>query len=145
MFSTRVDVYTSRFFGTEFDADGYNLSHYAGNAQVFPVGPKRGLRTSDVRDGMSNTILGGEVSTGFRPWGHPLNLRDPGRGLRKSADAFAGPWRGGVTYFLMGDGSVRVVRPTASPTALRALATPAGGDHIPGRDWADTFDEGVRP
>jgi hypothetical protein len=144
VFIQSVPVYTSPYLGTEHDADGYSLSHYAGNRHVLPGG-KRGLRISDFRDGVTNTILFGEVSAGFRPWGHPLNLRDPARGLRSAADAFGGPWAGGVTQFMMADGSVRVIKPTASPAALRALATPAGGDHIPGRDWADAFDEGERP
>ncbi len=113
--------------------DGYVLSHYAGNVHVLP--PSRGLRLpADFKDGTSNTLFAGEVSAGFRPWGHPLNLRDPGRGIRATADAFSGPRPGGTPLFAMADGSVRSIKPTISPAVLKALATPAGGDD-PGTDW----------
>jgi len=115
------------------DEAGYALSHYAGNVHVLP--PGIGLRLpADFKDGTSNTLFAGEVSAGFRPWGHPLNLRDPGRGIRKSADAFAGPWPS-ATLFALADGSVRPVKNTISPTVLKALATPAGGEDVSGVDW----------
>jgi hypothetical protein len=115
------------------DDYGLSLSHYAGNSHVFP--PKAGLRLpADFTDGTSNTILFGEVSSGFRPWGHPLNLRDPARGIRKSDDAFCGPWSNGVTFFAMADGSVRSVKSTISSATLIAAATPAAGDML-GPDW----------
>jgi hypothetical protein len=125
--SFRQDVpeYTSPVFGPRFDANGYSLSHYAGNSRVFQGSKKKGLRISDFKNGTSNIILFGEVSAGFRPWGHPLNIRDPARGVGSAVDRFGGPWPGGQTYFAFGDGSVRSVPPNSSPAILKALATPA--------------------
>jgi hypothetical protein len=116
------------------EAGGYALSHYAGNVRVFP--PTTGLRMpADFPDGTTNTILLGEVSAGFRPWGHPLNLRDPARGIHSSADAFYGPRAAGYTQFVLADGSVRSVRNDISPAVLKALATPAGGEDVSGVEW----------
>jgi hypothetical protein len=48
--------------------NGYGLSHYAGNSRVLT--PRVGLRVpADIPDGTSNTLLLGEVTAGFRPWG----------------------------------------------------------------------------
>jgi Protein of unknown function (DUF1559) len=134
VFRSPVREFSSPYFGEQYDPVGYNLSHYAGNSEVFRDGRGKPLGLSAFKDGVSNTVIFGEVSAGFRPWGHPLNVRDPGRGIRASADAFAGPWSTGLTYFANADGSVRAVRSTASPAALRALATPAGWDHVPEAD-----------
>jgi hypothetical protein len=114
--------------------NGYALSHYAGNIHVLP--PGTGLRlATDFKDGISHTLLLGEVSAGFRPWGHPLNFRDPARGIGQSADAFYGPRAAGYTQFVLADGSVRSVRNDISPTVLKALATPAGGEDVSRVGW----------
>jgi hypothetical protein len=123
--SLATNAFTSRYYGTEYDAKGYGISHFAGNRHALP--PNRGLRIRDFRNSVSDTILAGEVTTGFRPWGYPLSLRDPARGIRHSADAFAGPWADGVTYFTMADGSVRSFTPDVAPEVLESLARPARG------------------
>jgi hypothetical protein len=104
------------------DADGYGLSHYADNVRVLGANTK--LKHEDVRDGLSNTIAVGEVNAGFRPWGHPVNWRDP------AAREFGGLPRASGTWFVMADGSVRFIRDGVSPEVLRAMATPAGGEEI---------------
>src|SRR5262245_28939197 len=124
-FCREIHEYTSPYFGPQFDADGYSLSHYAGNSHAFPGSKKKGLRISDFKNGTSNIILFGEVSAGFRPWGHPLNVRDPARGVGSAVDRFGGPWPDGQTCFAFGDGSVRSVPPNSSPAILKAYATPA--------------------
>jgi len=125
-FRQEVPEYTSPVFGPQFDADGYNLSHYAGNSHVFRGSKKKGLRINEFKAGISNTIFFGEVSAGFRPWGHPLNVRDPARGLGAAADKFGGPWKGGQINLAFGDGSVRSISPNIGAEVLKAFATPAG-------------------
>ncbi len=113
------------------DRQGYALSHYAANARV--VGGRSPMHFDQIADGTSNTILAGEIAEGFRPWGHPLNFRDPAAGLN-TPGGFGGPHPGQVTQVLMADGSVRTLAPEIDPGTLRALATPAGGESLP-TDW----------
>jgi hypothetical protein len=108
------------------DADGYGLSHYSANSRV--LGPNFGLRLADITDGPANTILLGEVNAGFKPWGHPVNWRDPAAGIGGTARGFGGPPGAGGARFLMADMSVRFVSDQVSPEVLRALATPTGGE-----------------
>jgi prepilin-type processing-associated H-X9-DG protein len=102
------------------DGDGYGLSHYAANGRV--LGPNRQVKLKDLPAGAANTALVGEVDTNFKPWGYPVNWRDPALGINRSPDGFGGP--NGGAQFLMADGSVRFVSDTASPEALRALSSP---------------------
>jgi len=108
------------------DAAGYGLSHYAANVQV--AGANRGMKLTEITDGAANTILYGEVNTGFRPWGHPVNWRDPATGLGRSPTQFGGPPGTSAVLFVMADGSVRTVSHRASTNTLKALATPNAGD-----------------
>jgi prepilin-type processing-associated H-X9-DG protein len=110
------------------DAAGWALSHYEGNVRV--LGSTSRLRTEDVIDGTSNTILAGEVAGGFQPWGQPGHWRDPAAGLNRSTTrGFGSPFRGGANVAMM-DGSVRFLKDTISPSVLRALGTPEGGERI---------------
>jgi hypothetical protein len=111
------------------DAAGFGLSHYAANVRV--LGPNHGMKPSDIRDGPANTILVGEVNAGFRPWGHPVNWRDPADGAGGGPKGFGGPPGSGGARFLMADGSVRFVSARTDPAVLRALATPCGGEEVP--------------
>src|SRR5690348_11362870 len=109
---------------------GFGLSHYAAN--VWVLGPNTKKRITDITDGSANTLLNGEVHADFKPWGHPMNFRDPARGINRSAQGFGGaPYSGGA-YYTMADGSVRFVSERISPDVLRALSTPAGGESVDG-------------
>jgi hypothetical protein len=107
---------------------GLAMSHYAGNSQVFS--PNGTMRMASFTDGMSNTILAGEVAAGFKPWGDPDNLRDPAAGIRVSPSTFSGPTPALGTQFLLGDGMVRSISSDVDPALLEALATPAGGERV---------------
>ncbi|QDT15565.1 DUF1559 family PulG-like putative transporter [Alienimonas californiensis] len=110
------------------DADGYALAHYAGNARVLT--DKVGLSFLDVRDGMTQTLLAGEVADGFLPWAHPANARDPAVGLNIRG-GFGSTRDSGVILVLMANGSVTTMSETIDPAVLKALATPAGGETVP--------------
>ena len=100
-------------------------SHYAGNGWV--LGGGKALRSKDISDGLSHTILSGEVNTEFKAWGDPLNWRDPMRGINRVPDGFGSPFQHGA-HFLLGDGSVRFISNSVDPTVLKGLATPDGGE-----------------
>lgn len=109
------------------DEQGYALSHYAANNRVFCDNSRIQIR--DVRDGTSNTIMAGEVRENFKPWGHPINWRDPALGINQSPHGFGSPWRGGAQFLLM-DGSTRFISENVDPATLKALSTPAGGEEV---------------
>jgi hypothetical protein len=114
---------------TWFNQEGYALSHLAANERV--IGPRGVARQSDIKDGLAETILIGEVNANFEPWGKPENWRDPAGGLNQSPTGFGGTRGSGVVYFVMADGSVRALRADVDPQILKALATPNGGE------WAE--------
>ncbi len=138
--------------GPRFDAEGYGLTHYAGNVHLLPIsivkptnrpanypygdqiaqlGQQGKLKSwDDVPDGTSNTLLVGTVTERFKPWAHPANVRNPALGLNRSPDGFAAPpgWHGAA--FAMCDGSVRTISRNIDPEVLRQLATAAGGEQV---------------
>jgi prepilin-type N-terminal cleavage/methylation domain-containing protein/prepilin-type processing-associated H-X9-DG protein len=113
-----------------------------------------GFRLADISDGLSNTFFVGErcttmsVSTwvGVPPGAQVPSVRSPGDfsgasalvlghcgphmpndSIVTDADAMSSGHRAGVN-FLMGDGSVRMIRNTITQAAYDALATRAGGE-----------------
>jgi hypothetical protein len=99
------------------DDRGFAVSHIAGNIHVFGQG--RSLRMNEVGD-LSQTMMAGEVESGFKCWGDPSNLRDPGRPFDGSPEAFGSPSGGGAMVVMM-DGSVKFISDRADPKVLRAL------------------------
>ncbi len=134
--STTIETFVNPRFPletyAEHNAEGYGLSHYAGNVRVLP--PGRSLTSDDITDGLANTILAGEVGAGFKPWGDPANLRDPALGLKVSPNTF-GFSDTVTTTLLLGDGAVRFFNPDTDPAILRALATPKGGEDVSHAGW----------
>jgi prepilin-type processing-associated H-X9-DG protein len=92
------------------------------------LGPDTQTRRNEISDGAAQTLLIGEVNSRFVPWRHPVNWRDPARGINRAPDGFGGPASSGGAQFLMADGSVRFVSQQTSEHVLRALSTPAAGD-----------------
>ena len=110
------------------DRDGYGLSHYAVNQRVIAADTK--MNNADIADGLSNTILVGEVNANFQPWGHPVNWRDPAIGFHRSARGFGGPPGTGSVLFLMADGTTKRISHRIDPKVLKALSTPNGGEAV---------------
>lgn len=128
-YSTVLDVYVHpASTDSRVNAEGLALSHYAGNSQIF--GPNSHTTARDISDGMSNTVMAGEVASGFKPWGDPDNVRDPAAGMRVGPDTFSGPPPQNGTNFLLCDGSVRFVSSDVNPDVLRAIATPDGNEAV---------------
>lgn len=111
-----------------YDDQGNGLNHYSGNSHVLRA--NKSLNFAQITDGLGNTILMGEINANFQPWGKPMNVRDPAKGINTSPFGFGGPRYAGGAQFLMGDGHVRFIRENVSPDVMRALATPAGGEVI---------------
>lgn len=108
--------------------DPYAPSHIAGNGHV--LGSHIGLRFNDVTDGLSQTILAGQVAANFEPWAKPGVFREPGLGINTSPHGFGAPGQGAL--MVMCDGSVRFFANGTDPRVLKALATPAGGEIVAG-------------
>jgi hypothetical protein len=127
-FRTKVNFYLHPAVASQRDAREFALTHYAGNARV--LGGDRALTLKDFPDGTANTILAGEAAGNYRPWGHPINWRDPALGLNTTPDGFGSPLGNGA-LFLMADASVRSISKDVSQEILMALSTPDGGEDIP--------------
>jgi hypothetical protein len=111
-----------------FDTQGFGLSHYAANSGVFSAKtPLRGMKR------LTNTLLVGEVNSAFKPWAHPINWRDPAKGINQSPDGFGGPPGSGGANFVTGGGEVRFLSNGTSREVLKELSVPAaGGETDPG-------------
>jgi hypothetical protein len=132
-FQTLVQPYLSPAFKVQEDRAGYALSHFAANVHLIGGEIPRSLES--VPDGTANTLLAGEASDHFKPWGSPTNWRDPALGINRTPDGFGGPTGRGA-HFLFADASVRFLSTKTSPEVLKALGTPNGGEALP-KDWAD--------
>jgi len=108
--------------GVRNNASGYALSQYASNILV--LNPTWAPRRDEITDGLSATILAGDVESRRRPWGHPWNCRDVRMGLNTSPDGFGD--RSPYVMFLLADGSVRTLNESTDPRVLEAFSTPNG-------------------
>ncbi|HSG71911.1 MAG TPA: DUF1559 domain-containing protein, partial [Planctomycetaceae bacterium] len=131
LFKTWIE--TIYYYGVDPDVDphGFPLMSYSANSQLLRV--NSGISFQEITDGLSHTLVVGEISEALPPWGKPGNVRDPALGLKRGPDTFGGPFKG-VTQFSFADGSERSISNEIDPKILKALATPAGGDD-PGSDW----------
>jgi hypothetical protein len=110
------------------DENGYGVSHYAGNRNLFEA-PQR-LSLEDISDGASNTLMIGEIPAKFPPWAKPRTNRDPALGINRSPDGFGSPSGNEGTVFLMADGSVRELSRQIAPEVVEAFGTPNGKEPI---------------
>ncbi|MDR0611166.1 MAG: DUF1559 domain-containing protein [Planctomycetaceae bacterium] len=105
----------------QVDRNGFAQTDYSANQFVLPVG--RSLKTNEITDGLSNTILLGEITQLFPAWGSPLNGRDPQLGINRSPYGFGSKHYGGMNFSHC-DGSVHFYSETTNPKILEALTHP---------------------
>lgn len=131
-FSQQPPVYLHPKTILEPDERGYARSGYAGNAYV--LGGPKPWRLAEIRDGETRTILCGEAVAAARPWGDPINWRDPARGIGERPDSFGGAFTD-VTQFVFADGHTTALSNKMDPAVFRALCTPAAGEAIANNDY----------
>jgi hypothetical protein len=85
------------------------------------------VKRDEITDGLANTLIVGELSGGYPPWGDPENWRKIGRGLNKDPNGFGSAAGYGAT-FLFADGSVKFFSNKTDPKALQRLSTRDGGE-----------------
>jgi Protein of unknown function (DUF1559) len=116
---------------------GFAVSHYAGVGGE--IDDDRGLshvgiferdvavKRDEITDGLSNTLIVGELAGNYPPWGDPENWRTIGRGLNRDANGF-GSAAGNGAAFLLGDGAVKFFSNKTDPKLLERLSTRDGGE-----------------
>lgn len=109
------------------DSNGYALTSYSANKHLIDFNTS--VRFGDIKDGLSTTLLIGEIRDELPPWGKPGNSRDPALGINKSPKGFGGTFYNGC-LFVMADGSVRHISEEVDTKIIEALGTPAGGETI---------------
>ncbi|MCA9067727.1 MAG: DUF1559 domain-containing protein, partial [Planctomycetaceae bacterium] len=118
---------------------GYGLSHFAGlggtmevnggamaNVGIFNRSSQ--VTQQDISDGMSQTLVAGEIPEGYRPWGEPGNWREIRAGLNQDNTSFGNAQRTGA-MFLKADGSVQFLSNQVSLEILKSLSTRDGDDN----------------
>ena len=116
---------------------GFATAHYAGvggliqtDQGLLPTGlfnKNSQVRIEDVSDGMSQSLIAGEIARALPAWGDPENWRTIEGPLNKRLSSF-GNAAGTGAHFLLGDGSVRFFSNKTSPDVLQKLATRNAGD-----------------
>ena len=105
---------------------------------VGPRGPTSCVRSQDIRDGMTNTLLVGEKrdSQGWNVGGYAGSEFDMGPSPYFLTDdpllrmIFPGSFHPGLTHFVFCDGSVRPLRATVNRDVWYALSTRDGREAI---------------
>ncbi|QDV20167.1 hypothetical protein Pan153_48390 [Gimesia panareensis] len=138
VFSIVIPLFLNSHYpeGPKQNAAGYGLTHFSANSQLFPVDQSISTESIQSADGLSNTIMAGEIRSSFPAWGSATNVRDPAKGLNGCPDCFGSPDRKGA-FLLFADGHVRFIDQNIAPQVLKALSTPAGGESIP--QWEQEF------
>lgn len=105
----------------------------ANNPKAGMFAYNRKTRFADVTDGLSNTLMIGEISKEAGPWarGGDATIRAfTSKPYLKGPDGIGGPFRGGG-HFALGDGSVRFISENVDPSVIEAMSTISGGEVVP--------------
>jgi hypothetical protein len=126
--------------------NGYAQVDYAGVAGLGKDGPSkkvtdkgagmfaynRSTRVADVTDGLSNTLMVGDISKDRGPWlqGGKATIRPfVDKPYINGPDGWGGIHAGGG-QFLLGDGTVRFISQNIDPKVMEALITIRGGEVV---------------
>ena len=109
--------------GGTIDAAGQGVVHLG----VFDRGSA--VHREQIVDGLSNTLIVGEIAHRYPAWGDPENWRMVGSGLNKQPHGFGNAAGTGAT-FLKADGSVRFFSNRVSSDVLQRLSTRDGNDPV---------------
>ncbi|MEX1223702.1 MAG: DUF1559 domain-containing protein [Pirellulales bacterium] len=111
-----------------------NYMVLVGDETLFPPEGKS-LAPSDVRDGLSNTILVVEIANTGVHWMEPTDLQFDIMAFTPNSgrDGLASEHRG-MANVALADGSVHAIDDDVDPQTLRAMSTASGGEHVPG-NW----------
>ena len=130
-----VDVYFAAGGDRSRIGLGFSVSHFAGLggeineanglAHVGIFERDVSVKRDEITDGLSNTLIVGELAGIYPPWGEPENWRMIGRGLNKDANGF-GSYGGQGATFLRADGSVKFFSNKTDPKLLEKLSTRDG-------------------
>lgn len=131
VFKSKIQVFLNPEIGIPTtNSGGYGLAHYTGNSQLIGINQTTSLDSIASADGMSHTIMMGEIISYFPTWGSAINIRDPAEGLHGAPASFGSPSKEGVAV-IFSDGSGGYMNRNIDLQVLKALSTPNGGEKIP--------------
>ncbi len=112
-----------------FSGVGGQRSDQFGQVNLGIFGHNATVTRSDVTDGLSQTLIVGEVVQRLPAWGDPENWRSIETGLNKHAYGFGNAPNTG-SHFLMADGSVRFFPNSTELGVLEKLSSRDGADPV---------------
>ena len=112
---------------THFAGVGGRVETDFGTGDLGIFGRNSQVTRDDVIDGLSQTMVAGEIAQSIPAWGEPDNWRSIGAGLNTSPQGFGNADDTG-THFLMADGSVRFLSNRTSLQTLQQLSTRNGSE-----------------
>lgn len=117
-FRTRMRFYENPGLVSGYTSEGYGLTHYLANANLFYRGSNK--KFDDIDAGLSNVWFVGEVDSSYPPFGYPYNWRALTWPLN-SKDGGFGAWSDGA-QFVLGDGAIRFVSSSVDRSIVEQLA-----------------------
>jgi hypothetical protein len=119
---TRIELLLTPGTPYGLTATGHAPTHFAGVG-----GRNMQVTRDDVIDGLSQTMVAGEIAQSIPAWGEPDNWRSMGAGLNQSPQGFGNATDTGA-HFLMADGSVRFLPNRTSLRTLQRWSTRNGSE-----------------
>lgn len=134
-----VDEFLVAGASRETVGPGFGPAHFAGvggvvvteqgRAHLGVFAPGATVRRDEIEDGLSQTLIAGEIANRYPAWGSPTNWRRVDKGLNQDYSGF-GNQAGTGALFLHADGSVRFYGNKTSREILERLSTRDGHDPV---------------